>query len=125
MSEARRRGRAKGEDMAMKFYGLKACDTCRKAEKSLKNRGIDFVAVDVRADGIPEAELRRFIDAFDADVINRRSTTWRNLTVEEREKEAIVLLIEHPTLMKRPVIDDNGTLYLGWGKDVQNALLGD
>ncbi|KMW56279.1 ArsC family protein [Candidatus Rhodobacter oscarellae] len=57
-------------------------------------------------------------------MINTRSTTWRGLTETERAGEPIALLKAHPTLMKRPVIDDNGALYLGWDKAVQAALLG-
>lgn len=104
----------------MKLYGLKTCDTCRKAMKDLP----DAAYVDVRADGIEPADLQRFYDAFGEALVNRRSTTWRGLSEAERAGDPIALLVAHPTLMKRPVIDVNGVLYLGWGKDVQATLLG-
>jgi arsenate reductase-like glutaredoxin family protein len=79
---------------------------------------------DVRAEGLPKdlaaAAQRRFGDAL----INRKSTTWRGLSEAERARDPLDLLVDHPTLMKRPLIDDGGTLYLGWGKDTQDALLG-
>jgi arsenate reductase-like glutaredoxin family protein len=46
------------------------------------------------------------------------------LSEAERARDPLALLADHPTLMKRPLIDDGGTLYLGWGKDIQAALLG-
>jgi arsenate reductase-like glutaredoxin family protein len=104
----------------MILYGLKSCDTCRKVLKSLENTEFR----DVRAEGLPKdlaaAAQRRFGDAL----INRKSTTWRGLSEAERARDPLDLLVDHPTLMKRPLIDDGGTLYLGWGKDTKDALLG-
>ena len=102
----------------MKLYGLKTCDACRKALKNLPMA--EFV--DVRADGVPERVLEAALTAFAERILNTRSTTWRNLDDAERAKAPLALLLEHPTLMKRPLIDVDGGLYLGWGKDVQEAL---
>ena len=102
----------------MRLYGLKTCDTCRKALKVLENA--EFV--DVRADGVPEDILKRAYDEFGGALVNTRSTTWRGLSDDERAAEPISLLVAHPTLMKRPLIEADGVLYLGWGKDVQAAL---
>jgi len=107
----------------MKFYGLKTCDTCRKAQKALSNTGLSIGVVDVRSDGIPTETLRQLFAAFNEELINKRSTTWRNLSETEKQADPLKLLADYPTLMKRPVIDDNGTLYLGWGKAVQDAVL--
>ena len=107
----------------MIFYGLKTCDTCRKAQKSLAPHFPDFKVVDVRADGVERSQLAAFYDRFGADLINRRSTTWRGLDEATRAKDPVELLTEHPTLMKRPVIVDGDQMYLGWGKDVQSALV--
>ncbi|WP_425052586.1 ArsC/Spx/MgsR family protein [Psychromarinibacter sp. S121] len=108
----------------MDFYGLKTCDTCRKAEKALRSHGYDLNVIDVRSDGVPKAELERFVETFGEPVVNRRSTTWRGLSDAEQAGNPVELLANHPTLMKRPVIGHEGRLYLGWGKDVQDALLG-
>lgn len=105
----------------MRFYGLKTCDTCRKALKSL---GDGVTVVDVRADGVPPDQLVRFHATFGDKIVNRASATWRGLSDSERALDPLALLAAHPTLMKRPVIEADGRLYLGWGKDVQAALLG-
>ena len=102
----------------MKLYGLKNCDTCRKALKNLENA--EFV--DVRADGVPREVLEKAYAQFGGALVNTRSTTWRGLSEEEQQDEPISLLLAHPTLMKRPLIEAEGVLYLGWGKDVQAAL---
>lgn len=104
----------------MKLYGLKTCDTCRKALKSLGKVAFH----DLRADGLPKDVAQAAYARFGADLVNRRSTTWRQLSEAERARDPLALLADHPTLMKRPLIDDDGTLHLGWGKDTQDALLG-
>ena len=103
----------------MNIYGIKNCDTCRKAVKAL---GAELH--DVRDAPLTAAQLQQFHEVFGDALINKRSTTWRNLDGDERKQDPISLLQKYPTLMKRPVIEKDGTLFLGWGKDVQAALLG-
>jgi arsenate reductase len=105
--------------MKLTFYGLKSCDTCKKSLKTLRDAGYTVTYVDVRADGIDAQTLAKFQCELGEALINTRSTTWRNLPLNERKQPALQLLSMHPTLMKRPVIDIEGTLTLGWGKDVQ------
>lgn len=107
----------------MIVYGIKACDTCRKAVKALAAAGHPAELVDIRATPLGDADRARFLAAFGDDLINRRSTTWRGLPEAERAAPAAVLLAAHPTLMKRPVIDTGGALYLGWDASVKGALL--
>lgn len=102
----------------MKLYGLKNCDTCRKALKSLPDASL----VDVRADGVPVEIMEQAYAKFDSALLNTRSTTWRQLSEEERAKPALELLAAHPTLMKRPLIEHDGELFLSWSKEVQAAL---
>lgn len=102
----------------MHLYGLKNCDTCRKALKSLP----DATLVDVRAEGVPADILARAYEKFGAALLNTRSTTWRQLPEKERARPALDLLTDHPTLMKRPLINRDGELFLSWSKDVQAAL---
>ncbi len=103
----------------VRLYGLKNCDTCRKAFKMLTGNGFAPEFVDVRKQGVPAAELARFYDEFGAALVNTRSTTWRGLDAAARAEDPLALLAAHPALMKRPVIDRDGVLTLGWGKDVQ------
>jgi arsenate reductase len=109
---------ANEEKTIMILYGLKTCDTCRKALKSLP----DARFVDVRADGVPEPVMRAALAQFGDALVNTRSTTWRGLDASERARPAADLLAAHPTLMKRPLIAANGTFHLGWTAQVQNAL---
>lgn len=102
----------------MKLYGLKNCDTCRKALKLLP----DAALVDVRADGVPANVLAAAHAQFGAALLNTRSTTWRGLDAQTRARPPLDLLAEHPALMKRPLIETGETLYLGWTKEVQAAL---
>ena len=107
------------------LYGIKACDTCRKARQVLEAAGKTVEFRDVREAPLSGAEISRFLDAFGEDLINRRSTTWRNLTDAAREAPASELLIAHPTLMKRPVIEGAGGLTMGWSDAVRRQHLGD
>ena len=108
----------------MRFFGLKTCDTCRKALKALREAGREPTVIDVRADGVSDADRAAILAEFGDKAINRASTTWRGLSDEDKARDPADLLAEHPTLMKRPVIEADGVLYLGWKKDVQDALLG-
>jgi arsenate reductase (glutaredoxin) len=100
------------------LYGLKSCDTCRKALKSLP----DARFVDVRSEGVPADVLKRAHAHFDGALLNTRSTTWRELSADERARPPLDLLAEHPTLMKRPLIENGDQLMLGWTADVRAAL---
>ena len=102
----------------MRLFGLKNCDTCRKALKQLP--GIVFV--DVRGEGVPEDLLDRALGQFGDSLVNIRSTTWRGLSEEERKKSPLDLLQTHPALMKRPLIERDGALFWGWNKGTQAAL---
>jgi arsenate reductase-like glutaredoxin family protein len=104
--------------MPITLYGINTCDTCRKALAALPNA----VFRDIRKEPLVTAELDRFLDMFGDTLINRASTTWRGLDEKARALPASILLQDHPTLMKRPVIDADGALYLGWKADVQKAL---
>ncbi len=102
----------------MILYGLKNCDTCRKALKVLP----DVAFVDVRSDGVPSDVLEQAYAQFESKLLNTRSTTWRQLDAAEREKAPLALLSEHPTLMKRPLIVDGDRMVLGFDKAAQGAL---
>lgn len=108
----------------MRFFGLKTCDTCRKALAALRAAGQDPQVIDVRADGIAAADLDAMLAAFGDAAINRSSATWRALTEAERAADPAVLIAAHPTLLKRPVIERDGVWHQGWTPDVRAALLG-
>ncbi len=114
----------------MQFYGLKTCDTCRKARKALDEAGVEYTYKDVRADGVTKAQLTKWAKVVGWEkLLNKSSTTWRGLADAEKdgvnEKKAIALMAEHSTLIKRPVIENGPTqVFAGWSKDVQAVVLG-
>lgn len=105
------------------LYGLKTCDTCRKARQALEKAGKSVVFVDVRDTPLSADDLLRFHAEFGDALINRKSTTWRGLSEAERAIPSLELLGAHPTLMKRPVIEGK-ILTLGWDATAQSAQLG-
>jgi len=112
----------------MKLFGLKNCDTCRKALKALQSAGREPDFHDVRADGVTKAQIIEWVQAVGWEaLLNTRSTTWRGLADKDKtsvdEKKAIALMEKHPALIKRPVIEADGKVTVGWTKDVQDALL--
>ena len=113
-----------GYAMTLKLFGLKNCDTCKKAIKALEAAGKTIAFVDIRAEADLSILVPKWLDAAGEErLLNRRSTTWRNLSESERESDPVALLNAHPTLIKRPVITRDGDIFVGWAKDVQAALL--
>ncbi|WP_340115850.1 arsenate reductase [Pelagibius sp. 7325] len=109
------------------IYGLKNCDSCRKAVKLLEAGGRPFRFHDLRADGLPRERLGSWLAAAGWEVLlNRRSTTWRDLPEAEKAgldaAKAARLLERHPTLVKRPVVEAGDRLLVGFGPDEQAAL---
>jgi arsenate reductase len=108
------------------LYGLQNCDTCKKALKALEAAGTPAAFVDIRGEADLPAKLPVWLGAVASDrLVNTRSTTWRGLDDGERgraESDPKGLLSEHPTLIKRPVIEADGVVHVGWTKDVQAAL---
>jgi len=105
----------------MILYGLKNCDTCKKALKAL-NGNASFH--DVRADGISKAQITKWAKAAGWEtLLNTRSTTWRGLSDKEKkdinQSKSIALMAEHPTLIKRPVIAKGNEITVGWSKEIQ------
>ena len=99
-------------------YGIKQCDTVRKALKWLDQQGIDHQFHDFRTDGLTAELLQAWLDSeFAGKLVNRRSTTWRQLSEAQRQSEGealLNLLIEHPTLIKRPVFVTDQIMAVGF-----------
>lgn len=114
--------------MSLTVYGLKNCDTCRKALAALGEGGLEPAFVDIRADPSVAALIPGWIAAVgEARIINRASMTWRKLSDDDKARAdnpatLAALLDEHRTLIKRPVIVTAGGVHVGWGKDVRAVL---
>lgn len=108
-------------------YGLKNCDTCKKARKWLDANSIEYTFKDVRADGIAADQVATWAQAVGWEVLlNKRGTTWRALPAEDTsdvtEAKAIELMVAHPALIKRPVFLHGDSVSVGFGKKEQAAL---
>ncbi len=114
----------------IRIHGIKNCDTCRKARKWLDMHKIDHHYFDLRDASLPPAKVAEWLLHLGVDcLINSRGTTWKKLSIEERTnltpERAINLILKHPTLIKRPIIEHAGTVTVGFSKEVQDRLLSD
>ncbi len=113
--------------MSLNVYGLKNCDTCRKARKWLDANDKVHVFKDLRSDGFDVVDLQRWLDVAGWEILlNKRGTTWRGLddTVKENVNADNIanLLIEHPALMKRPIFDFGDKIIVGFTAKQQAEL---
>lgn len=101
------------------LYGIKTCDNVKKARKWLDDHQLEYRFHDFRVDGLDATLIHRFTDILGLEaVLNKQSTSWRQLdkikTSDLTEAKAIQLLLETPTLIKRPILDDGLTLIVGF-----------
>lgn len=114
----------------MILYGIKNCDTVRKARKWLDNNNIDYHFHDFRDDGLDPKRLQSWIQQAGYNtVVNKKSTRYRQFDDTQKillaDPTAIQLLLEYPTLIKRPVLEQkNGEILIGFSeKHYQKYLL--
>lgn len=109
-------------------YGIKNCDTVKKALKWLEASGLQPVLHDYRTDGLELAWLEQMEAKFGwENLINKRSTTWRNLDQAVKNDlnraKALAVLAEQPTLIKRPIVIAGEIALLGFNEsDYQTAF---
>ncbi|MEH0665508.1 ArsC family reductase [Vibrio scophthalmi] len=113
--------------MTITIYGIPNCDTIKKAKKWLEQQGIEYQFHDYRKQGIETELVERFCQQLDwQQVLNKRGTTYRQLSDEQKanlDKEtAVSLLVEMPAMIKRPILDVDGTLHLGFKADQYTAI---
>lgn len=113
--------------MTTTLYGIKNCDTVRAARRWLEAHRIEYRFHDFREDGLDRATLEHWIDELGVDrVLNRRSTTWKQLDSDEREgldaDRAAGLMLRHPTLIKRPVLDTGAERHIGFSDGDYRSL---
>ena len=110
------------------LYGIKNCDTVKKARRWLDDHGIEYQFHDFRQDGLDIKQLSYWIETLDWEaIVNKRSTTWRNLSEKDKaistNQQAIKLLLANPTIIKRPVLHNNNTLSVGFKETEFQKLL--
>ncbi|TCL72073.1 ArsC family reductase [Rhizobium sp. BK251] len=113
--------------MSVTIYGIKNCDTMKKARTWLEDHGIAYAFHDYKAEGIDRAHLQRWIaEAGWETVLNRAGTTFRKLPDPARadlnEDKAIALMLDQPSMIKRPVVEADGKLLIGFKPEIYAAF---
>ena len=114
--------------MTVTIYGIKNCDTVKKARSWLEGRGVAHRFVDFRVDGLDPGDLARWKGAVGWEkLLNKASATFRGLSDADKAgldgKKALVLMQAHPTLIKRPVLDVGGKITVGFKPEIYEQAL--
>jgi len=110
------------------IYGIKSCDTVRKARKYLDSADRDHQYHDFRIDGLEKEKLYNWSRLLGwKKLLNTRSTSWRQLSDEQKnnltESTALTLMLDNPTLIKRPITEYDDKLFVGFKETEYQQLL--
>ncbi len=113
--------------MTIIMYGIPNCDTIKKAKKWLQDADISFEFHDYRKQGIERELVETFCHHLDWEqVLNKRGTTYRQLSAEQKENldlnSAVKLLVDHPAMIKRPILAIDGLLHIGFKAEQYNEI---
>lgn len=108
--------------MTIQFYGIPNCDTVKKARKWLEAHGKDMVFHDLKKEGADPDKLQEWSSAVGWEaLLNKRGTTFRKLSDADKtdidQSKAIVLMSAHPSMVKRPVIEHDGKILVGFKEE--------
>jgi arsenate reductase len=111
-----------GSKVPITIYGIKNCDTMKKARAWLEQRGVDYVFHDYKASGIDKARLEGWAKRVGWEaLLNKAGTTFRKLPDKDKigltEKKAIALMLAQLSIIKRPVIETGGRLLVGFNPE--------
>lgn len=106
--------------MAVTLYGIPNCDTVKKARTWLDQHGVTYTFHDFKKSGLDPAHVDGWLKHVEWDVlVNRKGTTWRALPDERKAavtdaSSAAALMLESPSVIKRPVLEHNGQAHVGF-----------
>ncbi len=109
------------------IYGIKNCDTMKKAMKWLTDNGVEFEFHDFKKAGLDEATLQSWVKNVGWEtLVNRRGLTWRKLPDSDKEgineTKAIALMMDNLSLIKRPVLETGKSLHVGFKAEDYQAI---
>ena len=109
------------------IYGIKNCDTMKKARTWLDAHGVTYAFHDYKVEGVDKATLERWAKDLSWEILlNRAGTTFKKLPDKDREnvteKKAIALMEAQPSMIKRPVLDVGGKLTVGFKPEIYAKL---
>lgn len=115
--------------MTITLYGIRNCDTMKKARTWLEAHGIDYRFHDYKTEGVTRDRLEAWSDKAGWEVLlNRAGTTFRKLSDAEKQdidrNKAIALMQAQPSLIKRPVLEKDGTILVGFRPEVYETSFG-
>lgn len=115
--------------MSVTVYGIKACDTMKKARDWLDGQGVSYAFHDYKVAGIDRARLERWVGDLGWEaVLNRAGTTFRKLAEPDKQDldagKAVDLMLAQPSMIKRPILDIDGKLTAGFKPDVYARAFG-
>lgn len=101
------------------LFGIPNCDTVRKAQKWLKENKHDFQFQDFKKTPLTSEQIMRWLELVSlSDLLNPRSTGWKKMTEAQKvdllQNHNLTVLIDHPTLIKRPVLQYNNQIHFGF-----------
>ena len=105
------------------IYGIKNCDTMKKARAWLDSHGVAYGFHDYKTEGIAKEKLKRWSDELGWEtLLNRAGTTFRRLPDADKEglneRKALALMLAQPSMIKRPVLDLGGKLLVGFKPEI-------
>ena len=106
------------------LYGIPNCDSVKKARVALADKGHEVTFHDFRKDGLAAEKVMAWLKHVPMEkLLNKRGTSWRKLSDADKAKEdeahLAALMVNNPTLIKRPVIEHAGQVTVGFAKDVE------
>ncbi len=109
------------------LYGISNCDTVKKAKKWLDAGQIDYRFHDFRKDGLTAQDIERWVALIGTDkLINKRGTTWRQLSDAEKakaESDPIEILLQYPAIIKRPLLEGHSVCEVGFNENLYSDLI--
>ena len=113
----------------IKIYGIPNCDTMKKSRCWLEANGIEYDFHDYKKLGVPENKLKNWVNQAGWEtILNKRGTTWRKLDDEVKdnidEAAAIQLMLDNPSIIKRPILESGKLLLIGFRQDEYRQLPG-
>ena len=109
---------------SLTIYGIKNCDTVKKALKFLSSKSLPHEFIDFRENSISEDLYETMVQGVGLEfLINKRSTSYRSLTDIEKQNIGYELVSKYPTLIKRPVLIQNGNVMVGFSEKKYSELL--
>ena len=114
--------------MAIALFGIPNCDTMKKARRWLEANDVLYTFHDYKKSGVPEKELKQWVKKVGWEILlNRRGTTWRKLddSIKDNidEASAIEVMLNNPSIIKRPVLESGKILLIGFKQEEYQQLL--